>query len=129
MTADESTICWHSRWLILSMAVGQFPKPSCKTTNLALTSLRQLYMALPEKKSVSSLFLDLGLTDSLILNEVQVVFEPGATSAIVTLHTVNDDLLEETEQFFLQLTTSSRGSVLFDSTSMATMFIKDSDSK
>ena len=90
-------------------------------------------MALPENKSVSSLFLDLGLTDSLILNEgpasvilSEVVFEAGATSAMVTFHTVNDDLLEETEHFFLVLTSSSRGSVL---DSIAMVFINDSDSK
>ena len=58
-----------------------------------------------------------------------MVFEPGATSAMVTLHTVNDDLLEETEQFTIRLIYSTRGSVPRNSTGTAKVFINDSDSK
>lgn len=63
--------------------------------------------------------------DFIVVSEVLLFTDEGATMLCINIIVVNDDIFEETENFFLALNSSDDRVIL--SPSVATIFILDDD--
>ena len=66
-----------------------------------------------------------GGMDFIVVSEVLLFTDEGATMLCINIIVVNDDIFEETENFFLALNSSDDRVIL--SPSVATIFILDDD--